>query len=428
MKTTATGKRVLTLAASAGVLALVLSGCGRAAEAPPKSGASGSAAAAEPSPGITDDHLTLGISTPLTGNTAGPGNCTADGAIAYFGMKNDEGGFEFGDGKTRTVELKEYDDQYDPEKAVGNFQQMVADGVFGAALSLGTPTNRAWRDAAAEEGFPQVLVMTGDPIFSNREDGYLTLGLVPTYQQEGAAFGKALAADGQAHKVGILFQNDDYGKGYSQGFKDAIKGSKNIEVVKELSYEPSATSLEGQITELQATGADVLFHAVSITPLAIADLQKVASLGWKPTLFLPSNTASPGGILKPAGVAADTFTGVYAAGFAQAAAAPPFAESEAGKKYFDAIAKYVTGHEQDGKSFPHCVWSWTAAQILEEAFKNMKEPTRESFYEALTSIKGLKTDFAFGPIDTTVKGSPAVQTVSLQKFNGNGYANVEVVG
>jgi ABC-type branched-subunit amino acid transport system substrate-binding protein len=343
-------------------------------------------------------------------------------------MRNAEGGITFGDGKTRTVEIRTYDDEYNPEKSAANFQQMVADEVFAAGIGLGTPTNRAWRDAAAEEAFPQVLVMTGDPVFSNREDGYLTLGLVPTYLQEGAAFGEALVADGQPHKIAVLYQNDDYGKGYLQGLKDAIEGEDNIEIVKELSYEPTAASLEGQITELYATGADVLFHAVAITPLAIADLQKVAALGWKPIVFLPSNTASPGGILTPAGVTGDTFAGVYAAGFAQAAAAPPFAESEAGAVYFDAIAEYVTGHEQDGKAFPHCVWSWMAGEILEEAFTKMTEPTRESFYEALTSISNLETDFSFGPIDTTVDGAPAVQTVILQKFNGAGYSNVEVVG
>ncbi len=421
MTTTVTRKRVLALAASAGVLALALAGCARGGEGPGDDGATAS-------PGITDDSILLGISTPLTGGTAGPGNCTADGAIAYFGLRNAEGGIEFGDGQTRTVEIKTYDDEYNPEKSAANFQQMVADGVFAAGLGLGTPTNRAWRDAAADEGVPQVLVMTGDPVFSSREEGYLSIGLVPTYMQEGAAFGDALVADGQEHKVAVLYQNDDYGKGYLQGFKDAIAGSDQIEIVKELSYEPTASSLEGQITELHATGADVLFHAVSVTPLAIADLQKVAALGWKPIVFLPSNTASPGGILAPAGVTGDTFEGVYAAGFAQAAAAPPIAESEAGKVYFDAIAEYVTGHEQDGKSFPHCVWSWMGAQILEEAFTKMEEPTREAFYEALTSIKGLETDFGFGPIDTTVAGQPAVQTVVLQKFNGAGYANVEVVG
>src|SRR5690606_10918480 len=104
----------------------------------------------------------------------------------------------------------------------------------------------------------------------------------------------------------------------------------------------------------------------------------------------------------------DTYPGVYAAGFSQAAAAPPFAESPEGQAYFDAIGEYT---QNDGKSFPHCVWSWMGAQILEEAFKTMTEPTRESFYEALTSIQGFETDFGFGAIDTTVDGAPAVQTV-----------------
>ena len=109
---------------------------------------------AEASPGITDTSLTFGITSPLTGATAGPGNCTVDGALAYFGVKNAEGGIEFGDGKTRTIEIKAYDDGYDPQKALTNFQQMVSDGVFAAGIGLGTPTNRAWREAAIDEERP----------------------------------------------------------------------------------------------------------------------------------------------------------------------------------------------------------------------------------------------------------------------------------
>jgi len=423
MITTRSSRRAIALAGAVGVLALGLAACGRA-DAPATPDPEGTEEAVVASPGITDTTLTFGVSTPLTGATAGPGNCTVDGALAYFGMKNAEGGITFGDGKTRTIEIKKYDDEYNPEKSAANFQQMVADGVFAAGLGLGTPTNRSWREAAIEEGVPQVLVMTGDPIFSQRAESPWQLGLVPTYMQEGGAFGTALVAGGQPHKVAVLYQNDDYGKGYLQGFKDSIEGASQIEIVKELSYEPTAPSLEGQITELAATGADVLFHAVSVTPLAIEDLQKAQALGWTPMWFLPSNTASPGGILTPAGVTGDTYPGVFAAGFSEAAAAPPFAESEAGKTYFEAIGEYT---ENDGKSFPHCVWSWMGAQILEQAFETMTEPTRESFYEALTSITGFDTDFGFGPIDTTVDGAPAVQTVVLQQFTGTGYKNVDVV-
>ena len=91
---------VVGVVAMASAVALAVSGCTRGGD--DTTTEEGGEAAA--SPGITDTSLTFGITSPLTGPTAGPGNCTADGALAYFGVKNAEGGIEFGDGKTRTVE------------------------------------------------------------------------------------------------------------------------------------------------------------------------------------------------------------------------------------------------------------------------------------------------------------------------------------
>ncbi|HWI29970.1 MAG TPA: ABC transporter substrate-binding protein [Microbacterium sp.] len=405
----------------ASVLALAISGCARGG-----GDTDGGDGAAEASPGITDTSITLGITSPLSGPTAGPGNCTVDGALAYFGAKNDAGGIEFGDGKTRTVEIKSYDDTYDPQKALANFQQMVADGVFAAGIGLGTPTNRAWREAAIDEGVPQVLVMTGDPLFSDRSESPMQIGLVPIYQQEGAAFGELLAASSDDHKVAILSQNDDYGDGYVEGFKEAIADAENIEIVGELTYEATDTSVDAQLTELAATGADVFFNAMSITPLVISSLQKTQQVGWLPSWFLPSNTSSPTAILEPGGGAA--FPGIYSVSFSQSAAAPPFQESEEGKAFLAAIDQYT---DQDGvPAFPHCVWSWIAAATLEQAFAKMEEPTRESFMEALMSIQGFEAPFMLegSVIDTTVDGKPAVSDVQVQKYNGKGYATAEQFG
>jgi branched-chain amino acid transport system substrate-binding protein len=390
-------------------VATVLAGCGR-----------GDGGASEASPGITDETVTIGINTPLTGATAGPGNCTADGAIAYFGVKNAEGGIEFGDGVTRTVEIETYDDTYDPQKSLANFQQMVADEVFIAGLGLGTPTNRAWRDAAIAEGVPQVLVMTGDPLFSDREESPVQLGLVPIYQQEGGAFGELLVASGEEHKVAILNQNDDYGKGYVEGFKEAIEGADNIEIVGELTYEASDTSVDAQVTELASTGADVFFNAVSVTPLVIAELQKAQAIGWLPSWFLPSNTSSPVAILQPGG--ADAYPGIYTASFSGSAASPVFQESEEGQAFLAAIDEYT--NQEGVPGFPHCVWSWIGASILEEAFTTMTEPTRESFLEALYGISGFQAPFLLEgtTIDTTTDGRPAVSGVVIQKYNGAGFA------
>src|SRR3954449_10032347 len=403
--------------AGASALALMLAGCGgRGGDS--GSGSSGGGS----SPGITDTTLTLGITTPLSGATAGPGTCTVAGVKAYFGAKNAEGGIKFGDGKTRTVDIKALDDTYDPQKAKANYDQLKGD-VFAMTAGLGTPTNRAWRQAAIADEVPQVLVMTGDPIFSDTKESPWQLGFVPKYQNEGEAMGELLASSSGQHKVAILSQNDDYGKGYVEGFKSAIEGKDNIEVVDELTYEATDTSVDAQITQLASSGADVFFNAMSLVPLMISSLQKAQQLGWKPSWFLPSNTSSPGAILQPGGATA--YPGVYSVSFAKAPASPAFASDEDVQTYLAALKQY--GDYPDPPAFPHCQWSWMVGATLDQAFQKMKEPTRDSFMDALRSIKDYQAPLMLEgtSVDTTQDDQPAVSSVVVQKYNGRGYDTVQ---
>jgi branched-chain amino acid transport system substrate-binding protein len=409
---------VLGIVAMASIIALSLSGCAR--------DGAGQGNGAGASPGITDTAITLGVTTPLSGPTAGPGTCTVAGLAAYFGAVNAGGGVKFGDGKTRTVNIKSYDDAYDPQKSLSNFQQMVSDNVFAVTSGLGTPTNRAFRDAAISQKVPQVLVMTGDPLFSDRKQSPWQLGFVPIYQNEGAAFGKLLAASKDQHKVAILSQNDDYGKGYVAGFKESIKGASNISVVGEQTYEATDTSVDAQLTQLASSGADVFFNAMSITPLVISSLQKAQQIGWKPSWFLPSNTSSPTAILEPGGATA--YPGIYSVSFAKAPQSPAFAKDADVVKFLADLKQY--GNYPDVPAFPHCMWSYMVGATLEQAFKNMKEPTRDSFMTALRDVKGLKAPLMLEgtSVDTTVDGQPAVSSVIVQKYNGKGYATAENFG
>ena len=396
-------------------LALTLTACGREGES---AGGSGGSA----SPGITDTEVTLGITTPLSGATAGPGTCTVAGVTAYFGAKNAAGGVEFGDGKTRTVEIEALDDAYDPQQAKANYDQLKND-VFAMTAGLGTPTNRAWRDAAIADEVPQVLVMTGDPLFSDTNESPYQLGFVPIYQNEGQAFGELLASSGQDHKVAILSQNDDFGEGYVEGFKSAVEGADNIEIVDELTYEATDTSVDAQITQLASSDADVIFNAMSVVPLVVSSLQKAQQLNWTPNWFLPSNTSSPGAVLEPGGGAA--FPGVYSVSFAKAPASPAFAQDPDVVEYLSALKEY--GDYPDAPAFPHCQWSWMVGATLEQAFMEMEEPTRESFMEALRSIEGFQAPLMLPDtsVTTTEDGQPAVSTVVVQKYNGKGYDTVE---
>jgi ABC-type branched-subunit amino acid transport system substrate-binding protein len=360
---------------------------------------------ASSSPGITDTTITLGITTPLSGATAGPGTCTVAGLKAYFGDVDAAGGVKFGDGKTRKVEIKATDDAYDPQKAKANYDQLKG-SVFAMTGGLGTPTNRAYLQAAIADKVPQVLVMTGDPIFSDNKQSPYQLGFVPTYLNEGEAFGKLLAADGKPHTVAILSQNDDYGQGYVEGFKKGIAGASNIKIVKELTYEATDTSVDAQITQLAATKADVMFNAMSITPLAIASLQKAQQLGWKPSWFLPSNTSSPEAILKPGNASA--YPGVYSVSFAKAPQSPTFAGDADMKKFLSDLKQY--GDYKETPAFPHCMWSYMAGATLEQAFEKMTSPTRDAFMTALRSISDFKAPLMLEgtSVNTTVDGQPAV--------------------
>jgi ABC-type branched-subunit amino acid transport system substrate-binding protein len=404
------------IVACASALALTLTACGGRGG----NTSSGSGGAA-PSPGITDTTLTLGITTPLSGATAGPGTCTVAGVKAYFGAKNADGGIKFGDGKTRKVDIKALDDTYDPQKAKANYDQLKSD-VFAMTAGLGTPTNRAWRQAAIADKVPQVLVMTGDPIFSDPKQSPWQLGFVPKYQNEGEAFGKVLATSTTPHKVAILSQNDDYGKGYVEGFKAGIKGADKIQVVKELTYEATDTSVDAQLTELASSGADVFFNAMSVTPLTISALQKAQQLNWKPSWFLPSNTSSPGAILQPGGAAA--YPGIYSVAFSKAPASPAFASDQDVQTYLAALKQY--GDYPNPPAFPHCQWSWMVGSTLDQAFQKMTSPTRDSFMKALRSIKDYQAPLMLPDtsVNTTKSGQPAVSTVVVQKYNGKGFETV----
>lgn len=417
------GRRALVSAiAISSAVAIALTGCARGGDDGGSAGGTGGAAA---SPGITDTTVTLGITTPLSGATAGPGGCTVAGITAYFGAVNAAGGVKFGDGKTRTVEITSLDDAYDPQKAKANFDQLK-DNVFIMTAGLGTPTNRAWLDAAIADEVPQVLVETGDPIFSDRDESPWQLGFVPIYQNEGKAFGELLASSGQPHKVAILAQNDDFGEGYVEGFKEAIEGKAGIEIVGELTYEASDTTVDAQLTELAASGADVFFNAMSVTPLVISSLQKVQQLGWTPSWFLPSNTSSPTAILEPGGAAA--YPGVYSVSFAKAAASPAFADDPEVQTFLSDLKTYA--NYPDTPAFPHCTWSYMIGATLEQVFGKMTEPTRENFMEQLYTVSDFRAPLMLDgtSVNTTLDGQPAVSQVVVQKYNGKGYADAATFG
>jgi branched-chain amino acid transport system substrate-binding protein len=412
-RTVRTSRGTLALVAAT---ALLVAGCGRE----DSSSAGGGTAAADP--GITDTVLTIGQSDALSGASAGAGGCNLAGWQAYLGRVNDEGGVKFGDGKTRTVELKSYDDAYDPARAVANLRQMQADDVFAEAGSLGTPTNIAAMPIATSSKFPQVFVASGSAAFSaDQEANPWTIGWQPTYRDEGRNFGEFLAASGKTLTVAVLAQNDQLGKDYTAGLEEGIKGSK-VTVVANATYEPTDPTVDSQISNLAQSNADILFNAVSVEKLAASALSRAQQVGWKPSVFLASVASSVNNVINPGNGTA--YPAVYSAGFIKRASDPQFADDPTVAQFTQDIEKYAPGVA--GNVINNCYWGYATAATFVEALKKMDTPTRQGLMDAIHQVKADDIPLLLEglTVDATGKDKAPLSVLSIQQFQNGQYSTV----
>ena len=117
------------------------------------------------------------------------------------------------------------------------------------------------------------------------------MGFNPNYQSEGRIYGQYILKNHPNARIGVLYQNDDLGRDYITGLKEALGGKAATMIVAEASYELTDPTIDSQIVRLKAAGADLLYDA-STPKFAAQAIKKVADLGWKPVHILDIN-ASP---------------------------------------------------------------------------------------------------------------------------------------
>ena len=215
---------------------------------------------------------------------------------AYFKMINDQGGIN-----GRMVNCISYDDAYTPPKTVEMVRKLVEqDGVLLTSATLGTPCNSAIWHYMNEKKVPQLFVATGATKWDDPKGHPWTIGWQPNYQSEGRIYATYLLKEKPAGKVGVLYQNDDFGKDYLKGVKDGL-GDKASMVIVEASYETTDPTVDSQVVDMKAKGVDVFVNC-GIPKFAAQAIRKAAEIDWKPLHILSSIGNSVGATLKPAGL------------------------------------------------------------------------------------------------------------------------------
>jgi branched-chain amino acid transport system substrate-binding protein len=243
-------------------------------------------------PGVTATSITFGTHQPLTGPAAPGYSEIAPASQAYFDYVNAHGGV-YG----RKIHLIIKNDQYNPALTVTAVHQLVLqDNVFGIFEGLGTPTHTKVVGFLNAEKIPDLFVASGCPCWDKGMTQPETFGWQPNYTIEGKILGQYIDQHFGKDKVGVLYQNDDFGNGGLAGIEDEVPASQ---IVSKQPYESGTSSLATQITALKASGAKVLVEFTVPIYTAVSRITAY-TLGYSPQLVVSNVGIDPitvGGLL-----------------------------------------------------------------------------------------------------------------------------------
>jgi branched-chain amino acid transport system substrate-binding protein len=257
--------------------------------------------------GVTATEIKIGNTNPYSGNASAYGTIGKTIA-AYFKKVNDEGGIN-----GRKINFITYDDGYSPPKTVEMVRKLVEqDQVAFLFQTLGTPPNSAIHKYVNQMKVPHLFIATGATKWNDPKNYPWTMGYQPNYQTEGRVYAAYALSHVKDPKIGILYQNDDYGKDYLKGFEDGLGEANKKLIVLKQTYEVTDPTIDSQIVNLKNSGANVFFD-ITIPKYAVQAIKKVHEIGWKPLHFLNNVSSSLGTVLKPAGLDAskDLITALY---------------------------------------------------------------------------------------------------------------------
>src|SRR3954469_13917678 len=359
--------------------------------------------------GATDTEIKIGNIMPYSGPASAYG-VIGKTEEAYFKKINAEGGIN-----GRKINFTSYDDGYSPPKTVEQARKLVeSDEVLFIFNPLGTPPNSAIQKYMNSKKVPQLFVATGATKWNDPKEFPWTMGWQPNYQSETQIYAKYILKNYPNAKIGVLYQNDDYGKDYLKGLKDGL-GSKTSMIVLEESYEVSEPTIDSHIVKLKATGADV-FVNITTPKFAAQAIKKNAEIGWKPVHFLNNVSASVGSVMKPAGF--ENGQDIISSQYLKDPTDAQWKDDAGMKAWNEFLDKY---YPEANRADASVMFGYTVAQGLVHVLKASGDNlTRENVMKQAASIKDLELGGLLPGIkvNTSASDFAPISSVQLIRFKG----------
>jgi ABC-type branched-subunit amino acid transport system substrate-binding protein len=359
--------------------------------------------------GVTANNILIGATVPLSGPAAAYGTI-AKASDAYFHYVNDNGGVN-----GRQITYKYLDDAYNPAQTVPLTKQLVEqDQVFLTFGGLGTQAQTSVRDYLNQNKVPQVIVATGATTFAAEFDKYpYTFGWQPVYQGESLIYAQYITKNTPQAKIGVIYQNDDYGQDYLDGLTKGLGSNANEMIVDKEANDVGAPDLSSQILKLKNSGADTLFVFETPSP-AIKALVATYQAGWHPTIYLNSVSAPVPYIQAAQKAAGDdgAVNGIITVEYLKDSADPSQANDSGIQLYKQIMSKYYPdGKLEDGFNVYGVATAYTLVDALKKAGPNL---TRKAVIDTMNNLSETDNPFLYQGI--TVKNTPSDHYTITQEY------------
>ncbi|HKM69012.1 MAG TPA: ABC transporter substrate-binding protein [Stellaceae bacterium] len=370
-------------------------------------------AAKQYGPGVTDSEIKIGNTGPYSGPLSNASPIPISMA-AYFKMINEQGGVN-----GRKITFISDDDGYSPPKTVEMTRKLVeSDQVLFTAGQLGTPTNSAIWHYLNEKKVPQLFVSTGATKWDDPKGHPWTMGFFVSYQAEGRIYAAYILKNKPDGKIGVLYQNDDFGKDYLKGLVDGL-GDKAASMIKvKDSYETTDTTVDSQIVDLKAAGCDVLV-TIAIPKFGAQAIRKVAEIEWKPLHILNGIASSVGVTLKPAGL--ENATGIISDNSFKDPTDPQWQNDAGYKGWVSFMDKYYpNGDKTDNQNVYGQSIAATTIQMLKQCGDEL---TRENVMKQAAILHDLELPMLLPgiAINTSPTNFGPIKQAQMRRFDGERY-------
>jgi len=383
-------KRMISIVVTVFMLVSIISGC--TSESPGTSSEQEASAEQEAS----TETIKIGAGLALTGGSAEQGNRARRGTLLAIEEANAEGGI---DGKL--IELVALDDRADPKEAANVANRLAADESVVAVIGhINSSCTLAAAPIYNKNELVHITTCSSSPAISDAGDYTFRVWNSDAYT---ASFNTYQIIDRGYTKVGIIYENNDYGRG---GYEVTVEtlAKEGIEPLFAEAYLLGETKdFSTIITKLKNAGVEAVMGIADETEIPLF-MKQSHQLGYEP-FFASSGTYNPA-VIRLGG---EDVNGIVGSTFFDPAN-PPEKVEQFFKKFLDRFsAEGVTGTD------PVSPASYDATKMIIQALRE-KGTTREDVQAYLSDLKDFEG--VLGKLSFDENGDTIIPLVKMMIEDG----------